>query len=315
MSCNETQLQMSLCLDGRLPAGSRATVLAHIAGCADCERVWTDLQKAQDLVLNLPVQKTSRDFRQTLWARIESGEGAPEVRLAEPVTIMAKARYVLAGAAAAAVLLVSGKLLMSERTKPLASSDAPQIIAKADPIVDDTAKGLHPKPRLAPDTNAQVIDFNPATLASTFAERTARNVRTLRSRLCAGTSQPPSSFVEPEVRTAIDDLRSSAEVVRWLRDSGLLGDLPPEVDADLRILTRTGPGIADSQIIQAAVCEGAQLEQLPRHLFVRPSFDQGTFLRQFKVRFEADPSFQRMFSLQIPDAGGQILVMIQGVNR
>ena len=321
MSCNEHQLQMSLCLDGRLPAGSRAVVLAHIASCGDCDRVWTDLQKAQDLVLNLPVQKTSRDFRQTLWARIEAGEGAPEVKLTEPVGAWTKARYVLAGAAAAALLIISSKLLLTPLVAPTEKT-RPEVIAKVDspePAAGASAAGasdtaLHPKAPFA--GNSTVISFDedaPRQLAGMFAQRTVRSVRTLRNRLCANNVPVPNSFVEPEIQAAVAELRTAIDVMRWLREDGLLAELPRDVETDLQLITRVAAGTADSKMIQAVICEGAELERLPSHLFVRQTVDPRIFLQQFKLRLDRDPRLKGTFSLQIPtpNAGGQIFVVVQ----
>ena len=316
MSCNEYQLQMSLCLDGRLPAGSRASVLAHIASCGDCDRVWDDLQKAQDLVLNLPVQKTSRDFRQTLWARIEAGEGAPEVKFVEPVSLMTKARYVIAGAAAAALMLVCGKLLLSGDLAGSGVSTGSQVATAPGQSSPAKTTPLHPKdPGNATISNADLVAFNPYSLTRQVTERTAQSIRKLRSQLCTDSSTLPQSFMEPEMRAAVAELRDSIELVRFLQDTGVVVAIPPEIDSQLRSLTRLVQNSDSSKQVQAEICRVGQLEQLTKQVSVSV-VDSRSMLDRFQTQLDLNPGMKRMFTFQVSpfDGGGEtgeVRVMIR----
>ena len=60
--------------------------------------------------------RVSIGFRESVWERIQSGEGSPEILLAEPVGIGAKIRYGLVGASAAAAFLFGVNYLFSSNT-------------------------------------------------------------------------------------------------------------------------------------------------------------------------------------------------------
>jgi hypothetical protein len=184
-------------MGGCLPA-LRAGVLAHVAGCEDCARVWNDLQKAQELVLNLPVHTTSRDVRQTLWARIESGEGSPEihVRRADPLARGRRAntcswarrpRHSFSSAATC-----SGRTTRSSSSPIRARSSPPH----AYPRRPETARApsASATERVAAGVPAASEGAGPVrgdgraepvgTRPGDSRNHAARNVRALRSRLC-----------------------------------------------------------------------------------------------------------------------------------
>lgn len=110
MNCNTCRYELSQCLDGRLPTGRRALVLAHAESCDACGPFWSELQAAQKLTLSLRSSEVSADFREGLWERIHAGEGTPDAVFAEPVATWTKVRYALTGAAAAAALLLGVSL-------------------------------------------------------------------------------------------------------------------------------------------------------------------------------------------------------------
>jgi len=87
MNCNAYRHELSQCLDGRLPAGRRSAVLQHACECGECGAFWADLQKAQQLTRRLQPTRVGADFRESLFARIESGEGTPEAVFHEPVPV------------------------------------------------------------------------------------------------------------------------------------------------------------------------------------------------------------------------------------
>src|ERR1041385_1978627 len=125
MNCRICHYELSQCLDARLPSGRRALVMQHVAECERCAQFWAELQAARELALRLPRRRPGPDFREQLFARIQTGEGTPPAVFQEHVPVIAKIRYAATGAAiAAAVLLVF----------TLARTGAPKAPATDDPI-------------------------------------------------------------------------------------------------------------------------------------------------------------------------------------
>ncbi|MCR9244319.1 MAG: anti-sigma factor [bacterium] len=123
MNCNTCRYELSQCLDGRLPSGRRAVVMQHLETCEACAEFWEEMQAAQRLTLQLPRESVGANFRDGLWERIRAGEGTPDAMFHEPVPVLAKVRYALTGAAAAAATLLFGLWLyedQNERSLPTA---------------------------------------------------------------------------------------------------------------------------------------------------------------------------------------------------
>lgn len=127
MNCRTCHYELSQCLDARLPSGRRAIVMQHVTECETCAKFWDELQRAQELVLQLPRHRTGEDFRAQLFARIQTGEGTPPAVFMEPVPMLSKLRYALTGAAAAAALLTALTMLRKDG----ASSDTGTNLASA----------------------------------------------------------------------------------------------------------------------------------------------------------------------------------------
>src|SRR5262245_29564156 len=123
MNCRTCQYDLSQCLDGRLPSGRRAVVMAHVAECDDCAQFWAELQSMQALVLRLPAQHVNASFREQLFERIQTGEGTPPAVFAQAVPVGAKIRYLLTGAAAAAAVLVAATMLRNPRSAVVGPQD------------------------------------------------------------------------------------------------------------------------------------------------------------------------------------------------
>ena len=66
MNRKRIEQELSLHLDGRLPSGRREQLLAHLAENEDTERLWDEMQRAQELALQLPGHEVSREFHDTL---------------------------------------------------------------------------------------------------------------------------------------------------------------------------------------------------------------------------------------------------------
>lgn len=132
MNCNSCRYELSQCLDGRLPSGRRAAVLAHAESCQACGAFWRDLQAAQALTQSLRSSAVSAGFREQLWERIQAGEGTPDAVFLEPVRTWTKVRYALTGAAAAAALLIGVSTLQSERSAQPATAETAAAAPRAD---------------------------------------------------------------------------------------------------------------------------------------------------------------------------------------
>jgi hypothetical protein len=108
MACSEHNARLlSECLDGRLPSKRREALLRHVFECSACRSTYEGFERSRDLVLGLPVERVGDRFREGLWERIRTGEGTPEPALRSPIPWPSKVRYVLTGAAAAAVVLAA----------------------------------------------------------------------------------------------------------------------------------------------------------------------------------------------------------------
>lgn len=141
MNCSTCRYELSQCLDGRLPSGRRTIVLQHASQCEACGTFWNELQAAQRLTLRLQRPRVSENFRESLWERVQAGEGTPDAVFREPVPLLAKLRYALTGAAAAAAALLCvtwfGPRNDGAATHTVAKIEPRGIGANTPPIVDD----------------------------------------------------------------------------------------------------------------------------------------------------------------------------------
>lgn len=117
MNCRTCKRYISECLDGRLPSGRRKAVMGHLLHCASCAEHRVGLQRAQDLVLQLPRHRVGPGFREQLFQRIDAGEGTPSAVFHEPIPLARKVRYVLSGAAAAAAVLAVATLVRRDAAR------------------------------------------------------------------------------------------------------------------------------------------------------------------------------------------------------
>ena len=124
MSCQNYQLELSKCLDGRLSSARRREVMAHTDHCPRCALAWEEMQEAQSLVFRLEQPSVSAGFRTAVWDRVQSGEGTPEVLLNERISWATKCRYGMVGAAAAALLLVTYSYWSTPSAAPITSGES-----------------------------------------------------------------------------------------------------------------------------------------------------------------------------------------------
>jgi hypothetical protein len=222
MNCRTCQYELSQCLDGRVPSGRRALVMQHTDDCGECARFWSDLQKAQELVLRLPSQHISGDFREQLFERIRSGEGTPEAVFREPVPLAVKLRYAVSGALAAAALLVV--------TSVWRNHDAPRSddVAKVEAPTKPSPGGLQPRVR---DIDSVVVPLTPNQVAAEATQqmrdswRSAHHYASLVNSNAA--AQVGQTIEGRELRVHAAELQRIGGVLIDLKDAGHLTFVSP----------------------------------------------------------------------------------------
>lgn len=255
MNCNVYRFELSQCLDGRLPAGRRSAVLQHAGECIGCGAFWTDLQNAQRLTRRLQPTRVGADFRESLFARIESGEGTPEAVFHEPVPMLAKARYALTGAAAAAALIVGALWLTPGGGGPIAP---PIADARSAALHQDAAPALQP-PLLAA---TQPLGFHlVAREAARQLDQRYGDAASAMRRVEAGDERAVATVFDNA-----DEVHALGELLLDLRDRKRLLFTESEVEPDLRFAVRmlgeSRRGRRDLQTAQSMVAPALRSDRL-----------------------------------------------------
>lgn len=257
MNCNAFRFDLSQCLDGRLAPGRRTVVLRHAAECGACGQFWADLQKAQQLTLRLQQPRVGAGFRETLFARIESGEGTPEAVFREPVPTLTKVRYAVTGAAAAAAaILCVSWLTPATSPRPLEFASATQARATAP-------------------HQEQAADVQPALLAATqplgFHLVAREAARQLDQRYDAAASamrrvEGGDDRAVPSVLENADEVLALGELLLDLRDRKRLlfteSDVEPDLRFAVRMLGESRRGRRDVQSLQSLVAPALRSSRL-----------------------------------------------------
>ena len=89
----------------------------------------------------------SENFRESLWERVQAGEGTPDAVFREPVPLFAKLRYALTGAAAAAAALLCVTWFGPRDLEP-----SPHTVAALQPRGDAPNKAASPNSALVVDS-------------------------------------------------------------------------------------------------------------------------------------------------------------------
>ena len=254
MNCNTCRYELSQCLDGRLPSGRRATVLAHAEACAPCGQFWEELQSAQRLTLSLRPTQVGGDFREGLWERIQAGEGTPDAVFQEPIPVATKVRYTLSGAAAAAALLIGVTLLQGERRAPSASEEVAATAPVTTPgsVVEqprveqprleqprlDQAAGLQPRATNASLAGTPLLSSAQPLTLQVLAREAAHQLEQRYHDASIGMRmmRDPAHNRAAAARRVIDnaqELRAFGELLIDLRDRKRLVFTDAEVDRDL----------------------------------------------------------------------------------
>lgn len=307
MNCRTCQHELSEYLDGRLASGRRTQVLDHLAECAECARAWRELERAQAAVQRLPRHHTGPDFRERLFARIEAGEGTPLAVFREPIPVLAKVRYTLSGAAAAAALLVVASLLRdhsADETLPSHSTGAPEIAtapAGGTPVNVQTAAlaGGHTAPDYVASADAAplaprgresflgaVKPLTPDLLAVETARQFEQRHQWTSRRLSLLDSGAIDGAMAASIRDDAQSLVRLGGVLSELRDSRCLTFADPAVDADLRVfmtlldserLARSEPLVqVVREVVEPAMRKSPNLGRITSAIAVTPSMNRMT---------------------------------------
>jgi len=238
MNCRTAHYDLSLCLDGRLPSGKRALLMEHVDGCEPCTAMWRELQAAQSLALRLPKQRVSSGFHDQLWERIQSGEGTPDAVFREPVPLASKVRYLLAGAAAAAAVLVALDVLQPASEKARNATDnaaQPRLVARGEAQLQDN------QPSAA---FASLAPLTPDLLAREAALQFRNNyvqassqIAALEGRQAPSQGQPADPMVRSVCEHAVQ-MHDLGSVLLRLREDEHVTFSNPQVDAELRMMVQ-----------------------------------------------------------------------------
>lgn len=231
MNCNLSRYELSQCLDGRLPAGRRTAVLQHAAECAACGAFWMELQQAQHLLQRLQSPRVGSGFRETLFARIASGEGTPEAVFHEPVPTLTKVRYAFTGAAAAAAAIAAALWFAPGQTLRPSAMVAAATNATA-PIGARTEQLPPVQPPLIAAT--QPLGFH--LVAREAARQLDRRYDAAATALRRVENGDEDAL--PAVLTNADEVHALGELLLDLRDRKRLLFTDSEVETDLRFAVR-----------------------------------------------------------------------------
>ncbi len=180
--------------------------MEHVAGCSDCARFWEDLHGAQRLAMGLPQARVGSRFRDEVWQRIQAGEGAPDNIAQEPVPALAKVRYGLLGAAAAAVFILAVHYgFRPGVVEPSGDPSGEELAKVAEPLVTTPAPAVR--------------DLTPANLAVHTANQVSMAARSLRhrSRTLTRVEQFQPEVIR-DVREKIETMRSGLVMLKQLRE-------------------------------------------------------------------------------------------------
>jgi hypothetical protein len=259
MNCNHSRYELSQCLDGRLPAGRRAGVLQHAADCAPCGAFWNELQQAQQLVQRLRQPRVGSDFRETLFARIASGEGTPEAVFHEPVPTLTKVRYAFTGAAAAAAVIAAALWLAPGQTQRPGA-----LVAAATIPTTPVGPRAEPLPSVQPPLIAATQPLGFHLVAREAARQLDQRYDAAASALRRVEGGDAKAL--PTVLENADEVHALGELLLDLRDRKRLLFTESEVEPDLRFAVRllgeSQRGRRDLQTMQAMVAPALRSNRL-----------------------------------------------------
>jgi hypothetical protein len=287
MNCSTCRYELSQCLDGRLPSGRRTLVMQHVAECQACAGFWSELQAAQQLILQLPTQRVGDTFREQLWERVRAGEGTPDAVFREPIPLASKLRYATTGAAAAAIVLATA--MWWHRTRGSAANDIVTFAPSGDAVALAPRDATHdPLPPV--DTSPLLNAARPLT-ADLVAVEAAKQLQqhyqltsaAIRELDASDPSAPQHAFAVQRVFDNAVDLRHLCELLIELRDRDRLSFRDSQVDVDLRVAAanlddqRLQVRTLDTvrNVVAPTVLSTSRLGGIVRTILVTPTMNPG----------------------------------------
>lgn len=312
MHCTRCHFLLSLDLDGRLSSARRDSMLTHLESCEACARLADEMREAQRLTLHLEPARVSRGFHESLWQRIEAGEGTPDAVFREPVPVMTRLRYLATGAAAAALFLV-GLHFVREAQNTSSDDSSAQPVARSENDSQHPAESQDPSPSqphsglreriagaYALSTEQFTAPINPVDVAQSAQVAAVRNVHALKDRvpqLRTRLRETPAPRVVGEIEPLLRELRGSVDMLGWLADEQFV-DFPGELSAEIK-LTQRGLSLvqrasdrSDDQDLSVALqlFEDVRTEVLEQHFKVICCDTTAQFLDRLTVQYESNPS-------------------------
>lgn len=285
---------MSLALDGRLPSRRRTVLFAHRDACAPCTRVWNEMRTAQDLVLGLPPTPVSASFRVDLWERIRSGEGAPETLLHEPIPFAAKVRYVAAGAAAAAGMLLVLHLARGDDSTVEPGPKPPQRVTEVAKATGD--------PRPSPADDLEIVPITPQLAAETCVN-TCATVTSQLQRELPELDQRPFAALRRELLPTTFRAREAAGLMLWLDGEGFV-QLNEEAARDYAVLEQLASHAEQATNPAEFRLALEPVRDLQAHrmkkLLVRCCDVEPKFQLEFGQQMASGAPWDRLFDLVVP---------------
>ncbi len=306
MGCHQHRQDLSLELDGRLPAGRHAALQAHLHECAGCAEFSRELQAAQALTFDLPHAQVGRGFRDRLWARIEAGEAAPAVDVLPPVPAAAKLRYVLLGAAAAAAMIAVVRLGFPGSQAPLDPGPQTAEQPRETPIATGPNVPLVANTPTAPSASValpgQPQPLHPYYLARYAANSAAQGASVLK-QLQVDAEKEPIEWIQPRVDVLATDLRGPVRLMTWLTQKRFIEPQQQfsrqiaQLETTLSLLAKANaPGELRFALSSARELEP---ESLRSHFFVRCCEEDRDFAQEFARFNEQHPDEVRTLRIEV----------------
>lgn len=314
MSCSRFHFLLSQNLDGRLSSTRREALLDHLAECSDCAHLADEMREAQRLALNLPREAVGAGFRESLWERIQAGEGTPEATFHEPVPLTTRLRYVATGAAAAALFLVAlNRIAPTEPQQPDQTSLRPrtETVAKSSPVTDATQHAASAAGRaVARRLDLQANPINPTNVAQVAQQITIENVNYLQSR-ARDLEHSVQRAHDPAIRATFDqplrELQSATHLMQWMSGEDFI-HLSPDTEAELRVADRIFPLLEKAEDPDAfrnalALLRELNTENFSRRFSVVCCDTQQEFLDRFHHQILLKPDVTRVlrFVITLPE--------------
>ena len=321
MHRDRTERELSLHLDGRLPAARRDALVERLFEDDDTARLQAEMERAQELALSLPRERVGAAFSETLWQRIRAGEGTPEAVFREPVSTATKLRYVAAGAVAAAALMFLLRPWLTppaDAAIPELHNGQPTVVADGvltipvaqdaeipvdPPLVADaeaptpTSGGLRPRRSLSP--GAELVSLTPSNMARATQLGTYDAVHELclsapRLEERVGAVAPRDLVVELEPQ--IHRVRGLSDLLRWMQRENL-ATLPNDFDATLTLVERSVDRLElsrdknEPRWLVHAVDDLKELDPRPlrQNFQVQCCIEPQDFLPQITQHFQTNP--------------------------